>query len=615
MRSVAGLYALAGVALASCGSSALLRKDDPPVAIELRGNTSIETESLIAGLAVAGATRAAGIDPYQLSLDAERLRGAYQRLGYFDVDVTARVESHGGVAAAVFTIVEGPRAPLARIELSGAPDDAALPPASLRARIELADGDPFDYDAYQRGKAAVLAALQDAGYARAALDAQVIADRAHRLAVIRIAIAAGPRCRFGAITLKGVDGPLAEAARARLAIHAGDPYSSHALAESRDALHELRRFASVRIDPDDGAADDAVVPVTIAVSLAQRHEARAGVGVGADPLRYLARARGGYSVAGWPWTMTDVAFEVSPAVAVDHDLSKPEPRVEASGSLTALDFLRPRMTGDVTGTLQFVKIEAFASIGPRVRAGLSTPLGAPWLQLGVGASARRLSVVDIDERIDDAARARLDIAGGRVERVLALDQRVTIDLRDRPLDPHRGALASLRAVEGVDPGAHQRFLELAPDLRGYLPLGPLVIAAHARGGAFLGDVPPTERYVAGGASSQRGFPERALAPVENGVVVGGAALLETGLEVRAPIARLRSLPIVLAGFADGADVTSTPGALDPWHLHWAVGGGLRLVTPYGPVRVDVGVRVNRTGGDEPLPRDRVAWQLSFGEAF
>ncbi len=49
-------------------------------------------------------------------------------------------------------------------------------------------------------------------------------------------------------------------------------------------------------------------------------------------------------------------------------------------------------------------------------------------------------------------------------------------------------------------------------MRGYVPLGPAVLALRARLGVILGAVPVTERYYAGGAVSQRGFSERRLSP-------------------------------------------------------------------------------------------------------
>ena len=168
------------------------------------------------------------------------------------------------------------------------------------------------------------------------------------------------------------------------------------------------------------------------------------------------------------------------------------------------------------------------------------------------------------------------------------------------------------------------YAKLTPELRGYLPLGRrLVVAAHLRAGRSLGGgavVPITQRYFAGGASSQRGFAQQHLAPVAtaaNGhtVPIGGEALLESSVEARLDLFELWGNWVGAVAFLDGADVTLTPAALDPLHLHWATGLGLRYHTLVGPVRMDVGYRLNRRGAGEPDPGQTWAVHLSLGEAF
>jgi len=140
----------------------------------------------------------------------------------------------------------------------------------------------------------------------------------------------------------------------------------------------------------------------------------------------------------------------------------------------------------------------------------------------------------------------------------------------------------------------------------------------------------TERLFSGGAVSQRGFGERKLSPYVKGTIpdpndktktvdvtapYGGAGLLETSVEARVPITKIREMPLGVVGFVDAADVTETASGVDPTNLHWAVGGGLRLMTVVGPVRLDVGYRLNRTGTMDPDPGSRFAYHLTIGEAF
>jgi len=611
-------------ALAGCGAQiAVHRPGERYVAdVVVRGNHAVDTDTLVDGLAVNRAVdEGRALDPYDLAQDVERIRGVYQRLGFFDVQVAPDVVHRGDATTAMFTIVEGPRAPLVRVDVVGLPRDPRVTAADVRALIATPDGEPFDYAAYDEAKPKVLALLQDAGYARAELDGTVIADRVHHQAVIRLTIAPGPRCTFGAVKVVGVTPALAGAVRARLAVHPGEPFSNTALTRTSSALYDLRRFSMVRVDADrDGTG--ATVPVTVSVVVAARHEARAGIGVGVDPLTYLLRPDLGYSVAGWPSPLTTFDADLQPAIATPHDFHDAELRIQALASLTRIDLFHPRVTGEAAVAAQYLTIEAYTSVGPRLRLGLSSPLGLPQLRAHVGWRAWALSFVNINPIVDTATRAAIGL--DHVERVSMLDESLVADFRDNPLEPRRGVYAALRVAEAATAlGSGYQYLQLEPDLRAYVTINGLVLSGHARAGLFVGDVPPTERYFSGGASTQRGFPERQLSPVAtsttggttSSVVIGGGGMIETGFEARAPVAHLIGWPLELAIFFDGADVTATAGELDPSHLHWAAGAGVRLVTPYGPLRVDFGYRLNRYGAAEPLPGDRFAYQIGFGEAF
>jgi outer membrane translocation and assembly module TamA len=76
-------------------------------------------------------------------------------------------------------------------------------------------------------------------------------------------------------------------------------------------------------------------------------------------------------------------------------------------------------------------------------------------------------------------------------------------------------------------------------------------------------------------------------------------------------------------FLDAGDVTNA-GQLRFGNLHYAAGFGLRYNTVIGPIRLDVGYRLNRwqatgpDGLDNPDPGSgfkRVAFHFSIGEAF
>ena len=68
-------------------------------------------------------------------------------------------------------------------------------------------------------------------------------------------------------------------------------------------------------------------------------------------------------------------------------------------------------------------------------------------------------------------------------------------------------------------------------------------------------------------------------------------------------------------FLDGGDVREELSGINLGELYWAAGVGLRFRTLVGPIRVDLGYRLNRTGPEDAAPGSRFAFHLSLGEAF
>lgn len=622
LRSVIAISIAVAAAAACSRSGAPPRRpgDEYLKAIEIRGNRQIEDKELVAGLALKRAKdRRRPPDPYLVQLDEGRIRGEYLRRGFFGIDVQTRVEREGDAATVVYTVEEGRRA-RTRVEITGIPPgDPDLTLAQVRAALPLAEGAPFDYAVYDEAKPRLVGVAHDAGYAHARLDAAVIADRANRAAIVRLDYDLGPRSTFGPVEISGVTGALADAVRARLQFAQGDRYSTQAIAATQRQLYGMGRFSTVQVQPVESATRDPVVRVTVAVSEAARREVRLGGGFGIDPTAYETRARAGYTIAGWPFPLDTATIDLRPAYAYLRDGSGWQPRIRALARLERQDLFWTYARGEVEAGYSYLALEAYTTYGPRARVGFQTPVKTERVQLGAGWQLERLAFRQLSPLIDDALAAELGLDGP--QRAGAYTQSIAVDLRDHPIEPTRGAYGSLRSAIGTRyAGGAFEYVQLVPELRGYVPLGPVVLGARARAGTFLGDAPATERFFSGGASSHRGFGERRLAPSVTGTVdgeertvpYGGEALLETGVEARFPIATWRKIGIGGAVFLDGGDVRDELTHLRLGDLHWAAGLGLRARTLVGPVRADLGYRLNRT---EDLPGSRFAFHLSLGEAF
>jgi outer membrane protein assembly factor BamA len=614
-------HAVAIVLLVACHGPVHHPGEEFLESIKFEGNHAISAGDLRDGLALDRARKlGAAPDPYLVTVDRERVKGMYLRHGFLEADVHARVERHGDAAIVLYRIEEGPRA-TTRVVISGLPKDPDIPASKVRDKLPLDDGKPFNYDKYDKAKEELLAVVEDAGYAHAKLDAKVVVDRIKHEAVVTLTYDPGPKCHFGQIDIAGAPDDIVDAVRARLQMKQGQQFSTAAIAASQRAIYGMKRFSTVRILPDKSDGDTVDIKVSLAESAP--HEVSLGGGFGFDPLTYEVRGRAGYSVTGWPWPLTNFEVDTRPAYAILRDGSGYEPRIRAMAKLTRIDLFAPFITGEVEGGYNYLVVEAYTSYGPRARLGLKTPLHYQELQLNVGWQIENLDFRHISPLVDPMTEMALGL--DRTERVGEFQQAIALDLRDNPVEPRLGTYAEVRVNEGSKYAlGNSNFVQVAPELRGYAPLGDeLVLAARARAGNFYGDIPVSERYFAGGATSQRGFSERRLAPTLFGYVgndyrsipIGGGGLIDSSVELRSKLGHIKGMGVGGVMFLDGGDVQEHLSDIDIGNLHWAAGAGLRLYTLVGAVRFDVGYRLNRTGPMEPEPDSHYAFHLSIGEAY
>jgi outer membrane protein insertion porin family len=128
------------------------------------------------------------------------------------------------------------------------------------------------------------------------------------------------------------------------------------------------------------------------------------------------------------------------------------------------------------------------------------------------------------------------------------------------------------------------------------------------------DLPASERFFAGGDTTIRGYALDSVGAPETissqGFPIGGSALVIFNVELRAPVWR----DLGAAVFVDAGNVFRQASEFDLSRLRGASGFGLRYRSPIGPIRVDLGFKMDRRmigGRLEP----RTAIHFSIGQAF
>lgn len=188
---------------------------------------------------------------------------------------------------------------------------------------------------------------------------------------------------------------------------------------------------------------------------------------------------------------------------------------------------------------------------------------------------------------------------------------LTYDSRDHYFNPTEGT-KSLFAVKLAGLGGDSRFVKTDLAARWYYPLlkdpkwgGSYVLALGGTVGYGVGyakssgpdhDLPLFERYFPGGINSVRGFADRSLGPKEDGDVVGGDKQAIMNIELLFPIAEqygLRGL-----AFFDMGQAFSSSQSISWGEFRRSVGIGGRWISPFGPLRVELGFPLNKKPGDD-----------------
>jgi translocation and assembly module TamA len=338
------------------------------------------------------------------------------------------------------------------------------------------------------------------------------------------------------------------------------------------------------------------------------------------------RARGSYVVHGILGSpLNTLRLDAKPGYAWLRSFDGENgPTIEASATFERDDFLLPRMKGTALVAFDREPREGYTLTGPRTNLGVSRPfLRDDALTLGVGWEFRAQDFHDADPMVFSPEA----LAG----RLAYFEQKLVFDRRDAPLDARRGYYGELSLNEGGPyAGGEVAFLKFRAEARGYLPAGRFTFAGRLGGGRLdaLGtdETPVTVRFYGGGGTDHRGFGFQRLSPMRRdsqgrAVPIGGDTSLLASAEARLDLFKLKDEWLTLALFMDAGDVTQAPGTIDLGDLHYAAGVGLRYDTLIGPVRFDVGYRLNRTGVrgpeglDNPDPGEHFAFHLSLGEAF
>jgi outer membrane protein insertion porin family len=614
--------------------------------VEISGNRAVSIEQLRPAILKLQANEI--FVEANLGAAVSAIAGQYQRLGYAQAKVAADVNEAPSASTAqgfvrpIITIAEGPLTLIGDIVFEG---NEKVPADQLRTVLTSRTGAPFYEPRVVADREAVLLEYLNRGFASANVTVLPTATPDGTRADLRFRIAEGQQTIAGHVLIVGNTRTDQRVIERELLIQEGKPLGLEDLVESQRRLGALGLFRRIRVEEMSHGAATSDVLVTVEEASATTFSYGGGVEA-AKRLRRDISGQAQERLEFSPRGFVDIGRRNIGGKNRSADLFarlglRPS---EESGESNPFAFSDYRVAGTyreprAIGLNADLSLTAAAEQGVRstfnfARKGINAEI-AKRLAPGVRASARYAfgTTRTFDEKLSLEDQARIDRVFPKV-RLSGFGGAISRDTRDDVLDPERGTFVSAEGTIAARAlGGQVGFAKSY--VQGFwfrrLPVKRRVIfASRVAVGTAKGfpreaqavdlegqpiiltveDLPASERFFAGGDTTIRGFAlDTVGAPntiSATGFPRGGNALVLMNGELRLAVWKYLGAAL----FVDGGNVFDRTSEIDVGELRGSAGFGLRYRSPIGPIRFDVGFKLDRRPNESPR-----AFHFSIGQAF
>ncbi|OCW58774.1 autotransporter assembly complex protein TamA [Hoeflea olei] len=461
---------------------------------------------------------------------------------------------------------------------------------------ELAPGEPAKSTVILDAETKLVRSLEDVGHPFAEVSSRdIVADHARGVLDVTLRVDPGPVAPFGTTSVEGAES-VDSAFIARMAgIREGKQYDRADLAAAEKRLRALEVFSSVTVRGADSLTPAGAVPVEVTVS-ERKHRY---LGAGAT----FSSTDGGGLEAYWGHRNL---FGRAEKLRIEGSVSSLGDTAEAKDMTWrgAVLFEKPGVLGPASKFTSQLKVEqenpdAFRRFSVEGKVGVSYEL----------TETQTVSAgVDVEyAKLTDSFNVDLETI------TVAVPLEYVRDTRDNKLNPSSGTRLSLLVEPAYEINSGATFVKLRGEASAYRAFDEQKrfiaagrIAAGSIVGADLASIPANRRFYAGGGGSVRGYGYQDIGPVNAlGQPTGGRSLLEASGELRIGITDT----IGLVPFVDAGLVSANEDFSDS-EFKVGAGVGLRYATPFGPLRIDVALPLNKG----PLDPDYGIY-AGIGQAF
>ncbi|MBI6545305.1 MAG: BamA/TamA family outer membrane protein [Cyanobacteria bacterium NC_groundwater_1444_Ag_S-0.65um_54_12] len=585
------------------------------VDIAVRGNLAVTDEQILLALPL---HRGEDVSRQQVTDAMQRIYG----MGYF-MDVKAFTEPLPGGLRLILEVVEHPK--LEKVQLSGI---TVFSPAEIEKNFEPLVGSIINLRDIQKLVKDLEKRYAEQGY----ILARVVDLQVQPSGILQIKIAEG---QIEALKIMGNEETRDYVIRREITLQAGQLFNFKKMEEDLRRVYNLNYFEDIRLKYEPGSTlDKVVVIVDVKEKQTGMFQLSAGYSNRDGPLGVLSLRKDNLLGRGQSIS-ADFTISRNPSA----ELSYFNPWIDSQHTSLGLsvydrryaNFLNQALvkTGNI---LPDGQPETKSTFSQEERRGGVLSVGRPLFGDPVTANWRgTLSLknewINIQRdfgrgKFENSPEDTVSRHGSGTDWAISLGTGFTHDSRDLIINPSTGWFNSLSFEQYLGPVLGDLDLtRINLEANRYLPVWPdkCVLAFGIRSATTLSlfkqRIPSYERFYSTGLYLVRGWPENIYDSLYQGdaaVLVKGDSLALGSLEYRFPIWNIVS-GVVFADtgiFWDQQARADSLNAFNLSHLRSGYGVGVRVNTPLGPLRLDLG-----TPGWKPGQPLRIYPHFSIGQKF
>jgi translocation and assembly module TamA len=523
----------------------------------------------------------------RMQQDVPKLIAALKAKGHYAAKVKADMNANVRPVEVTFRVDPGPAYLLKSIDIETTGNEL-ISEMQIPEALNLRPGEPAIARRIIDVQKELLHLLKKQGFPFPRIvKREVVVYHASRSVAVTYRLEPGPLARFGPTKIRGLESVDESVVRNKIPWKEGDRYNIALRQKAQRRLTATALFATGRVSHAETVDEDGLLQMMISVTEQKHRSIGAGVSYKTD--------EGPGGKISWEHRNLFHHGERSRVSGTVSDFTR---AVEG-------EFLRPGFWRDDQSlrlNLRLAEDSPDAYTSESLRSSILIDRHLTETLTAGGGLAFKTSRVD---QLEDTESYDL------VSLPLYLEWNTSDDL----LDPSRGGRLALRLAPYHDMvRADRAFVKALGTASRYVEVfttPSLILATRLTIGAITGaerdEIPADERFYAGGGGSIRGYPYQSVGPMEEDEPLGGRSLLELSTEIRW---RLTD-SFGFVAFLDGGSAFGATGFDSGEDLRWGAGVGIRYFTPVGPLRLDVGIPLNR----RPEIDDRFQLYVSLGQAF